>query len=105
MEICHSRQIDLSRRFPFLSLICHHFHAARPQCPNSFEGKWHIHCRSLLVIVFHIFFIFNKRAEMASGLSGVGDNHRMMHFTAAVLRCTWTKMLEMDPEDVQVQVI
>lgn len=56
------------------------------------------HCVSYL-------FIFNKRAEMASGLSGVGDNHRMMHFTVAVLRCTWTKMLEMDPEDVQVPVI
>lgn len=48
-------------------------------------------------------FIFSKRAEMACGLSGVGDNHRTMHFAAAVLRCTWTKRLEMDPDNVCFQ--
>lgn len=56
------------------------------------------HCASYL-------FIFKKRAEMACGLSGVGDNHRMLHFAAAELRCTWTRMLEMEPEDVYCPLI
>lgn len=37
---------------------------------------------------------------MACGLSGVGDNHRVLHVAAAELRCTWTRMLEMEPEEV-----
>lgn len=39
------------------------------------------HCTSYL-------FTLNKEAEMACGLSGVGDNYTRKHITAAVLRCT-----------------
>lgn len=36
---------------------------------------------------------------MACGLSGVADDHRMLHWAAAELRRTLTRMLEMDAED------
>lgn len=97
---CMSQQADRSERtFSFSQPHLPSFSCRVATMSQFIWGQMAHSLQRLLVIVLHVFLSSVKEQKWHVGSVVWGDNRSTMHSVAAVLRCTWTKRLEMDPDD------